>query len=47
MSDHKKPPQTTPNEGLDPKAPRPEKDDQRLRDTGRPAHPDERQRGDR
>jgi hypothetical protein len=28
----------------DPKAPQPEKDDQRLRDTSRPEHPDEREK---
>lgn len=47
MPDKKKTPQPTPNEGLNPKAPRPEKDDQHLRDTGRPAHPDERERSER
>ena len=41
MAEKTKAPQPQPKEGLDPKAPRPEKDDQHLRDTGRPSHPRE------
>ena len=33
-----------PIEPKDPKAPQPEKDDERLRDTSRPNHPDEREK---
>ena len=42
MADKAKSPPPKPKETVDPKAPQPEKDDQRLRDTSRPAHPHER-----
>ena len=35
--------QPKPIQPKDPEAPEPEKDEQRLRDTSRPAHPDERE----
>jgi hypothetical protein len=43
MADKAKLQQPQPRE-QDPKAPKPEKDDQHLRDTSRPAHPNERER---
>ena len=42
MADRVKSPTRKPKETVDPRAPQPEKDDQRLRDTSRPAHPQER-----
>jgi hypothetical protein len=42
MADKATPGRPDQNETTDPKAPKPEKDDQRLRDTSRPAHPRER-----
>lgn len=42
MADHAKSTPRKPKETVDPRAPQPEKDEQRLRDTSRPAHPHER-----
>ena len=44
MAETPKTPRPEPATTKDPKAPKLEKDDQRLRDTSRPAHPDERER---
>ena len=43
MADTAKPQPRKPKETMDPRAPQPEKDEQRLRDTSRPAHPQERE----